>query len=268
MQRSVFVDNIISGCESEIEAESYFHQANDVMSSANLPLQAWGFSGQEMEKRLADKGAIETASESKTLGLVWNRAADSLSVQIPNVPVPAERATKRDVLKGVASFYDPLGFYSPLATSAKILLQDLCIKGVKLDDELADDDLKKWIEIVNSILKATKEKIMSVKRSYFGDISVIRDLHVFCDASRRAYGAVAYFVHQKEVSFVQSKVRITPIKDQKREGERELSISEADLMAAYFGVLIASTIISALGPLGIKLPVFLWSDSQIVQYWI
>jgi hypothetical protein len=32
---------------------------------------------------------------------------------------------------------------------------------------------------------------------------------------------------------VQSKVRITPIKDQQREGERELSIPEAELKAAY-----------------------------------
>jgi hypothetical protein len=39
-------------------------------------------------------------------------------------------------------------------------------------------------------------------------------------------------------------------------------------MAAYLGVLIATTIISALEPLGIKLRVFLWSDSQIVHFWI
>lgn len=109
---------------------------------------------------------------------------------------------------------------------------------------------------------------MSMKRSNFGDISVIRDLHIFCDASRRAYGTVAYLVHQKEVAFVQSKVRITPIKDHQREGELELSIPEAELMAAYLGVLIATTIISALEPLGIKLRVFQWSDSQIVHYWI
>lgn len=268
MQRSVFVDNIISGCESETEAESYFHQASDIMSSANLPLQAWDFSNQQVEKKLSEKGVIDKAAESKTLGLVWNRSTDTLSVQVPNIQLPTDKTTKRDVLKGTASFYDPLGFYAPLATSAKILLQDLCINGVKLDDQLADDHQKKWNEIVDSILSATKEKSMSMKRSYFGDISVIRDLHIFCDASRRAYGAVAYLVHQKEVAFVQSKVRITPIKDHQREGERELSIPEAELMAAYLGVLIATTIIPALELLGIKLRVFLWSDSQILHYWI
>lgn len=121
MQRSVFVD-IISGCENEIEAESYFHQANDVMRSANLPLQAWGFSSQEMERRVAEKGAIEKASKSKTLGLVWNRAADLLSVQSTNIPIPAEKATIRDVLKRKALFYEALGLYSPLATARRILV--------------------------------------------------------------------------------------------------------------------------------------------------
>jgi len=57
---------------------------------------------------------------------------------------------------------------------------------------------------------------MSVKRSYFGEASAVRDLHIFCDASRRANDA-AYLVQQGEVSFVKSKARITPIKNHQTE---------------------------------------------------
>lgn len=103
-------------------------------------------------------------------------------------------------------------------------------------------------------------------KSYFGAAAAVQELHVFCDASRRAYGAVSYFVHQTEVAFVEAKVRKKPIKNSQREQERELSISEAELMAANLGVLIASNIISALKPIGIKVRVFLWSDSQIVHF--
>lgn len=35
MQRSVFVDNVITGCDSQTEIESYFHQANSIMGGAN-----------------------------------------------------------------------------------------------------------------------------------------------------------------------------------------------------------------------------------------
>ena len=117
-----------------------------------------------------------------------------------------------------------------------------------------------WNSKLNSQRNERKISVEE-KRSNFGDISVIRDLHVFFVTQAVELGA-------SKVAFVQSKVRITPIKDPQREGERELSIPEAELIAAYLGVLIASTIISALEPLGIKLRVFLWSDSQIVHYLI
>lgn len=43
-----------------------------------------------------------------------------------------------------------------------------------------------------------------------------------------------------------SKARITQIKDNQREGEREISVPEDELMTAYLGTLIAATIITAI----------------------
>ncbi|KZS07276.1 Uncharacterized protein APZ42_029040 [Daphnia magna] len=172
------------------------------------------------------------------------------------------------VKKGTGTFYDPLGFYAPFAVSGKMLIQDLCMKKVKVDEELDSDHLKRWKEIGSSIVEAIKQQIMSVKRSYFGAASAVRNLHIFCDASRRAYGVVSYLVHQGEVSFVESKARITPIMSHQREEDKELSIPESELMASYLGVFITSIIILALEPLGFKLKIYLWSDSQIVHHWI
>jgi hypothetical protein len=87
--------------------------------------------------------------------------------------------------------------------------------------------------------------------------TAVRDLHVFCDASHRAYGKVTYLVHQGEVSFFQSKARITPFKSQKKEENKELSIPASELMAAYLGIVIATIIIAAPKPLEIKLQVYL-----------
>ncbi len=128
-------------------------------------------------------------------------------------------------------------------------------------DELADDHLKR-IEIVNSILRATKEKIMSVKRSYFGDISVIRVFHVFCDVSRRAYVAVAYFVYQKEVCSVKGPDNANTGSTTRRR-TRIINFGSRVDGSLPIGVLIASTIIIALEPLWINLLVFFWSESMV-----
>jgi hypothetical protein len=269
MQRSIFVDNIISGCDSREKAIEYYQVANEIMERAGLPLQAWGFSDVTIENQLKSGGRFDPCTTSKTLGLLWNRTEDSLNIQPVNfLTFCPEQATHRDVLRGVASLYDPLGFYTPLHTRGKILLQDLHKEKSTLDQQLSATNRDRWMEIVISITKAVDSRFMSVHRPYFNSIDAIRELHIFCDASRRAYGAVAYFLHDNKVSFVMSKSKISPIKDQTREGERDLSIPEAELMAAYIGTLLAETIIKALEPLGIKLRTFLWSDNQIVHFWI
>ena len=191
MLKSVFVDNIITGCESSSAALNFFTEANRIMTQAHLPLQACGFSDRHVEQNLpAVGGSTDPSRFSKTLGLIWNREEDTLNVQPPHL-LAADVVTKRDVFKGNGAFYDLLGFYAPLSTSSKILIQDICITNLKIDDELSAPHLKRWKEIVDSINAAVDEQMMSLQRSYFGSKDAVQELHVFCDASRRAYGAVA-----------------------------------------------------------------------------
>ncbi len=130
MLKSVFVDNIITGCESPSAALNDYTEANRIMDQAHLPLQAWGFSDGAVEKSLVEEGSTDLSRLSKTLGLIWNREKDTLNVQPPHLST-ADIVTKRDVLKGNGAFYDPLGCYAPLGTSSKILIQDICIADLK-----------------------------------------------------------------------------------------------------------------------------------------
>ena len=109
---------------------------------------------------------------------------------------------------------------------------------------------------------------MSIPRAYFSSPTSSYQLHVFGDASKHAYGAVAYLVNNNQVAFVMPKSKINPKKNEFREGEKELSIPEAELMASYIGTLLAVTIFFAFEPLGMRPFIFLWSDSQIVHFWI
>ena len=115
---------------------------------------------------------------------------------------------------------------------------------------------------------ATKDRVFFVPRPYFGSVTAVRELHIFCDASKRAFGAVTYLLHKEKTAFVLAKSRVTPIGNPTQADERDLTNPETELMAALMGSLLAESIAAALEVMGIRLRIFLWSDSQIVLYWI
>ena len=83
-------------------------------------------------------------------------------------------------------------------------------------------------------------------------------LHVFADASTRAYGAVAFFTSDSDINFVMAKNRVAPLK--------RLTLPKLELMAAVIASRIAKFIIDAL-----KLQnrsIHFWGDSQITLYWL
>lgn len=90
-----------------------------------------------------------------------------------------------------------------------------------------------------------------------------RDLHIFCDASEREYGSVAYMrtvYDQKQVhiSFVLTRSHIAP--------KKQLSMPRLELSAALIGAQLASVLQAELTlPIG---QVILWSDSTTVLHWL
>ena len=92
------------------------------------------------------------------------------------------------------------------------------------------------------------------------------ELHIYCDASEIAYGAVAYLrcleenANQYSVSFVLSKSRLTPMKD------RTLTILKLELQAA---VLATRLEVSVLEQLKFRVnKTYFWTDSQITLKYI
>ena len=62
----------------------------------------------------------------KVLGVIWDAERDEMSSCVPNELVDAHKpATKREILRVVASVFDPLGFASPFVLLAKLQLQVL-----------------------------------------------------------------------------------------------------------------------------------------------
>ena len=74
-----------------------------------------------------------SALTERTLGVRWNVQADTFRFKIGSKEKPA---TRRGILSIVSSIYDPLGFASPCILPAKGILQNLCLKGLRWDDQI------------------------------------------------------------------------------------------------------------------------------------
>ena len=62
-------------------------------------------------------------TESKMLGLRWNKKDDTLRVIIEQTTGPV---TKRNILSCLAKVYNPLGIASPLTLTGKQIYRDVC----------------------------------------------------------------------------------------------------------------------------------------------
>ena len=102
---------------------------------------------------------------------------------------------------------------------------------------------------------------ISIPRYYWKDGITMVDpveLHIFSDASTKAYGSVGYLRQGIRISFIIAKARVAPLKP--------LTLPKLELMGATIAAQIFTVINSSLG--NIINSVYMWTDSQIVIHWL
>ncbi|XP_052256338.1 uncharacterized protein LOC127861694 [Dreissena polymorpha] len=105
-----------------------------------------------------------------------------------------EKATKRGILQQTSKIYDPLGMLATVTIRAKLLIQDLGKRKYVWDTPIPEREQNAWLHIAEDLNEAMTT---SFPRQYFPDnpsnmVDEDYVLHVFVDASTRAYGEVAY----------------------------------------------------------------------------
>ena len=139
---------------------------------------------------------------------------------------------------------------------AKILIQKLWQQDIDWDEPLSKAAEEEWLSIATDIQDAIDTS--SITFPTHNPTRQTIKLHVFADASPRAYGAVAFICADNNVSFVMAKSRVAPLK--------QLSLPRLELMAALNATRLSKFIRDALQLLNIT--PYLWTDSQIVLHWL
>ena len=147
----------------------------------------------------------------------------------------------------------------------KLLFQELCESKADWDDTLEGHLRVKLDKLVVSLQNSQP---LLLERCYFKeprDKIICCNLHGFCDASLKAYGAVVYLqVHTTSctyVKFVASKTRVAPLSSQ--------TIPRLELLGA---VILVRLVTAVEGALKCEVPIkkiTCWSDSEEVALcWI
>ena len=189
----------------------------------------------------------------------WDTRSDQLFLSPCTATATQRTTTKREILRWSSGIFDPLGFISPVTIRAKLFLQQLWQERVDWDAPLNTPLNTEWHTIAANI---TDAMTFSLPRKYAASIPPSENtttvLHVFADASLKAYGAAAYIQQNNQpASFVMSKSRAAPLK--------QITLPKLELMAAVLAARLSEFVRTSLS---IDCILYLWSDSQIDLYWI
>lgn len=265
IERSLYVDDILSGGQTVEEVKQLKGVMSEIFESASLKLHKWNSNVKSLEEEIPDQEASLShakeqlgvkSGETTLLGQNWNKEKDTIGVVFPeNKSSP----TKRGILSKVAKIYDPLGLVSPITLGGKLLYREACNEKCPWDASLPKHLVTKWLKW-ESQLPPLVEIPRALPRSQepINEIS----LHSFGDASAKGVAAVVYAVvvqpSKTYQGLVTSKARLA---------KTGLSIPRLELVAGHMAINLVTNVETALQGFPIT-NVVCWLDSSVALYWI
>ena len=257
------MDNVITGTDCDNKSLEYYSLSRRYLQEAGMNLRQWT-SNSEALNRKAQEDNIQAAPTTKILGLTWYSTSDTLSLSIEKMIRERDaitKITKRTTLSFASKLFDPLGFVEPITVKAKIMIQDLWKQTLSWDESLPDEQKEQWLKWTDDIHNLTS---IEVPRQYFFANVTKTQLHIFCDSSQQAYGAVAYLRGLSadngiSTAFLMAKTRVAPLKT--------TTLPRLELLAALLGAKLFQYLNKTLELVNSS-EVMYWSDSQIVLSWL
>ncbi len=263
IEKSLYVDDLISGSHSTKKALELKKPAKDVFSEAGFELHKWHSNVKEGGRKSNRDGGV-SEGETKLLGLAWSKDEDSIQV---NIRKETAVCTKRGLLGKMARIYNPLGLVSPLTLTGKTLFRDTC--------DLQPGTLQqKWLNYERNL-----PDHVSVPRSLAKPEELIQsiELHAFGDASGIGVSAAVYATVRSqhwppngEVSWLRKGL---PDKEIKKKGLRKkgakkgLTIPRLELVSGHMATNLVHNVKKSLQGFPVQRVVG-WLDSTVALHWI
>ena len=244
VERNFYMDDLFKSVPSLLEACSLQAGLVNLLSLGGFRLTKWISNDKDLltaipaelraqsVRTIGEEGILPT---ERALGVIWDVHKDAFLFKIK----PKELAdTRWKVISLTASIFDTIGFLAPFIVRAKIFLQSLWKLRQGWDEKVPEEIQQEWSVWQNELQSLAE---FSIPRFYrlvmFSPTSI--QLHLFGDASEKAFCAVAYFRFEypsgeRQCAFVAAKTRVAPVKP--------LSIPRLELQAAVLSVRLACMI--------------------------
>ncbi|XP_031331853.1 uncharacterized protein LOC116162378 [Photinus pyralis] len=227
-----------------------------LLNAGGFTLRKWAGNDPDLwkeDQQVPEPLEIREDEARTSLGMRWFPQQDVFRFR---VEVRDKSLTKRSIMSDIAKIFDPLGLVSPVTITAKLLIQELWMKSVTWDQEVPEDIAEKWTNFRKEVVLLQELKIPRWIQHTDEELQ----LHGFCDAAEKAYGAAVYTRSKDgEVTLLTSKTKVAPIKT-------KITILKLELCAA---VLLARLLEKAATALEIpNITIYAWSDSTIALAWI
>ncbi|XP_065356330.1 uncharacterized protein LOC135950724 [Calliphora vicina] len=266
LRHETYVDDILSGGHTLEEATESQSQLLQTLKSAGFILKKITANDHLLLTHIPSEDLYDSdllrfheTSSTKTLGIKWNALTDSFSYTFSPI-THAQGITKRKILSGIATIFDPAGWITPIVIRAKMLMQQLWLEGLQWDDNVSSEILDKWNKLITDLSHIDK---INIPRWLQYTPKDIIQIHGFADASKGAYCAAVYLRCQSSSQVVFSnlivaKSKVAPI--------QTICLPRLELCGA---VLLAKLVKYVTNSMKFgQCDIHLWTDSLIVIGWL
>ncbi|XP_076660830.1 uncharacterized protein LOC143364282, partial [Halictus rubicundus] len=261
IKRDIYVDDLLTGAATYRDVIKLRDQIISLLNKGELNIRQWVSNDPQLLSGLTDDQIHPKFfgdATVKTLGVAWDPRNDtihySVNINSPNSP------TKRAILSTIAKIFDPLGLLGPVTVTAKIIMQRLWQLKIDWDESLPMNIQNEWQNYRNNL--KLLEKVKFNRHITQRSVKSI-ELHGFCDASERAYGACIYIrtINQSgkiKTQLLCAKSRVAPLKT--------ISLARLELCGANLLATLYCSVRESLTHTISKTT--FWTDSTIVLHWL
>ena len=126
------MDNLFDSVENEKKEVELYHQLNEICGEASMQARKWISNSLTAIVAITEEDRITDITinnnqfpVTRNLGVSWTSSEVTFTITVSS----NFQITKRNILKKIATIFDPLGLGSPVIIAAKILIQELWSRG-------------------------------------------------------------------------------------------------------------------------------------------